>query len=267
MIDYEREATDIQVERLAQQAAATPSFQTVAPQVAIRTDLNIIQKDEAQVARRAIFDFQTGSNTTLSVSDDPVGSRVLVKYNASAPAGAALTETDDTNVTLTLGGSPTTALLAATSLTLGWTGTLSTARGGVDLTAWSSWTPTWTNLTVGNGTVVAKYKQIGKTTFCRVSLVFGTTTSISGDVTLTLPVTKVSYGGSDIATLGMVRCFDVSAGAAFEGPILTAGTTTGRVRVFGVSGTNITTVALGATVPFTWTNPDEIAIEFFYEAA
>lgn len=49
-----------------------------------------------------------------------------------SPAGAALTKVDDTNVTLTLGGSPTTALLAATSLTLGWTGTLATSRGGTN---------------------------------------------------------------------------------------------------------------------------------------
>lgn len=42
----------------------------------------------------------------------------------------ALTRTNDTNVTLTLGGSPTVALLAATSLTLGWTGTLAATRGG-----------------------------------------------------------------------------------------------------------------------------------------
>jgi hypothetical protein len=41
---------------------------------------------------------------------------------------AALTKTDDTNVTLTLGGSPSTALLQATSLTLGWTGTLADSR-------------------------------------------------------------------------------------------------------------------------------------------
>jgi hypothetical protein len=41
---------------------------------------------------------------------------------------AALTKTDDTNVTLTLGGSPTDALLNAVSLTLGWTGTLADAR-------------------------------------------------------------------------------------------------------------------------------------------
>lgn len=43
---------------------------------------------------------------------------------------AALTKTDDTNVTLTLGGSPSTALINAASLTLGWTGQLSYARGG-----------------------------------------------------------------------------------------------------------------------------------------
>jgi hypothetical protein len=41
---------------------------------------------------------------------------------------AALTKVDDTNVTLTLGGSPTTSLLAATSLTLGWSGTLADSR-------------------------------------------------------------------------------------------------------------------------------------------
>ena len=41
---------------------------------------------------------------------------------------AALTRTDDTNITITLGGSPTTALLNATSLTMGWTGTLAAAR-------------------------------------------------------------------------------------------------------------------------------------------
>ncbi len=44
--------------------------------------------------------------------------------------GAALTKTDDTNVTLTLGGNPATALLRASSLTLGWSGQLGLSRGG-----------------------------------------------------------------------------------------------------------------------------------------
>lgn len=50
---------------------------------------------------------------------------------------AALTKTDDTNVTMTLGGSPSTALLNAASMTLGWSGQLSVPRGG---TAASSFT-------------------------------------------------------------------------------------------------------------------------------
>lgn len=47
-----------------------------------------------------------------------------------AVTASALTKTDDTNVTLTLGGTPASSLLAAASITVGWSGTLSTARGG-----------------------------------------------------------------------------------------------------------------------------------------
>ena len=56
---------------------------------------------------------------------------------------AALTKTDDTNVTLTLGGSPSTALVNAASLTLGWTGQLGLTRGG-----------TAASLTASNGGIV-----------------------------------------------------------------------------------------------------------------
>jgi len=57
----------------------------------------------------------------------------LLKRNAGNTlwvnaAPAALTKTDDTNVTLTLGGSSSTALVNAASITAGWTGTLAAAR-------------------------------------------------------------------------------------------------------------------------------------------
>jgi hypothetical protein len=61
---------------------------------------------------------------------------------------SALTEVNDTNVTLTLGGAPSTALLQAVSLTLGWTGDLAISRGGTGVgsvttaptaTAWAGW--------------------------------------------------------------------------------------------------------------------------------
>ncbi len=68
---------------------------------------------------------QTGTGT---VSAAPAWDTVVA---ADIP-GSALTKTDDTNVTLTLGGSPTTALLNAASLTLGWTGQLGETRGGTN---------------------------------------------------------------------------------------------------------------------------------------
>lgn len=67
--------------------------------------------------------------TSDTVLMTPAKTLDLVNANITT-SGAALTKTDDTNVTLTLGGTPTTALLRAASLTLGWTGTLSPARGG-----------------------------------------------------------------------------------------------------------------------------------------
>ncbi len=60
------------------------------------------------------------SSGVLSVQSTPIP--------ASDVSGAALTKADDTNVTLTLGGTPSTALLNATSITVGWTGTLAKAR-------------------------------------------------------------------------------------------------------------------------------------------
>ena len=54
---------------------------------------------------------------------------------------AALTKTDDTNITLTLGGTPATSLLQAVSFTLGWIGTLADAR----IASSANWNTAFTN--------------------------------------------------------------------------------------------------------------------------
>jgi hypothetical protein len=58
---------------------------------------------------------------------------------------------------------------------------------GSGLLAWISYTPTFTNLTVGNGTLTSKYCIIGKTMFIRFDLVGGSTSTITGVPTITLP--------------------------------------------------------------------------------
>lgn len=114
--------------------------------------------------------YQSAANTTALLAGNTLASRRFLRQTgtgsvSAAPVwdtvttaditGAALTETNDTNVTLTLGGSPTIALLNPASLTLGWTGQLAPVRGGIgqDSSGWSqgdlpyiSATGTWNHL-------------------------------------------------------------------------------------------------------------------------
>lgn len=54
------------------------------------------------------------------------------------PTGQALTRVNDTNVTVTLGGTASAALLEAVSVTLGWSGQLAVGRGGTALSTVAS---------------------------------------------------------------------------------------------------------------------------------
>jgi hypothetical protein len=61
--------------------------------------------------------------------------------------GAGLTSTNDTNVQITLGGTPNNSVLRSVSLTMGWTGQLAVPRGGTGVS-------TITGVVIGNGTGV-----------------------------------------------------------------------------------------------------------------
>lgn len=89
---------------------------------------------------------------------------------------AALTKTDDTNVTLTLGGTPATALLQATSLTLGWSGQLAISRGGTGL-----------------GTLGTALQQL-RVNAGGTALEYFTPTSSSGLTVGTTPITSGTVG-------------------------------------------------------------------------
>lgn len=110
------------------QSTATAAFDALSP---LTTLGDIIYHDGTDNVRLAgnttttrLFLAQTGTGT---VSAAPTWTNVAA---ADVVSGAALTEVDDTNVTLTLGGTPTSALLKAVTLTLGWTGHLAQSRGG-----------------------------------------------------------------------------------------------------------------------------------------
>ena len=131
--------------------------------------------------------------------------------------------------------------------------------------AWTSWTPTWTNLTVGNGTLTARYTQVGKTIRFRIALVFGSTTSISGAVSHSLPATAATHAGS-LPINGYGSLLD-SGIAAFPVYLVLTNTTTASVRTSTASGTYTGITIISATIPFTFSTNDEISITGEYEAA
>lgn len=126
--------------------------------------------------------------------------------------------------------------------------------------SWTAYTPTWTNLTVGNGTQNHSYYQDGPTVHVRGSLDFGSTTSISGTVTLTLPVVPKS----SVLFVGMLRGQDASV--SFQRYIGSAEVNT------AVWGTQMAphfhgTGQMASNVPINWTTSDQLVYAVTYEAA
>lgn len=166
---------------------------------------------------------QTGNG---SVSAAPSWGAITA---ADVTSGAALTKTDDTNVTLTLGGTPASALLAATSLTLGWTGTLSATRGGTGLNASAA---TNGQLLIGNGTgfTLATITQGTGITITNgagtISITNGGVTSITGTANQVLANATSGSAQTGAVTLTLPQNIHTGATPTFAGLVLTAGTVT-----------------------------------------
>ncbi|HEX5704888.1 MAG TPA: hypothetical protein VFX97_16945 [Pyrinomonadaceae bacterium] len=200
----------------------------------------------------------TGNPRTIYVKNGTAGAFTLT-VKVSGQTGVTVTQ--GTTAILLHNGTDFVKILEVNHAT----GVISTASLGA---AWASYVPTWTNITVGNGTVTAKFQQIGKTVFVVVHLVFGSTTAVSGAGIFSLPVTSVALVGAANATpLGVSQFYDTSAGQNSAGNVVLTSTTTALLGVAKTDGTYLQTVGTSSTVPFTWTTGDEIHAEFFYEAA
>jgi hypothetical protein len=67
---------------------------------------------------------------------------------------------------------------------------------------WASYTPSFTNFTLGNGTVAAGSRQTGKSVAFRIYLSIGSTSSASGGVSISLPVAASTVS----AQYAVVKC-------------------------------------------------------------
>jgi hypothetical protein len=138
----------------------------------------------------------------------------------------------------------------------------STATGLKYEGAITSWTPTFVNFTLGNGTVIAEYQRVGGNVFCYVEVTLGSTSSVSGDVNFTLPIGSTKrpfFNGSSYYLESGVQ--------TFAGNIELAGSN----AYFRLVNANLTYIYFGqnlsSTIPFTWGTADKMVAYFYYEVA
>ena len=174
---------------------------------------------------------------------------------------AALTKTDDTNVTLTLGGTPTTALLQAVSLTLGWTGTLADGRiasaatwnakqaalsgtGIVKSTAGtiSYISGTSSQFVKGDGTLDSNtYLTSAVTSVATAGLISGGTITTTGTITTSMATNKLV--GRSTAGTGIMEEITVGSGLTLSGGTLSNTATPTAVGYYGAWQDNVTQTA------------------------
>ena len=153
-------------------------------------------------------------------------------------AGTALTEVNDTNITMTLGGAPTTAVLSATSMTLGWAGTLAVGRGGTGLISGTSGGIPYYNsvssmsssaLLTANAFMIGGGSGAAASTVAITALVLGNGASVPiayGGVTCTNQFLRAlsASGGSTCNTVANTGISSMAAATIKMNP--TAGSTT-----------------------------------------
>lgn len=165
-----------------------------------------------------------------------VSNTTITPAASSITGGQALSRVNDTNITLTLGGSPTTSLLVATSLTIGWTGTLADSRLSTTAVTASSYgsasqIPTYTVSATGRLTasanvaiqitesqvtnLVSDLASKQSSTLTNTHLLVGNVSNIATDVVLSGDATLANTG---VLTLATVNSTTGSFGSATQIP-------------------------------------------------
>jgi hypothetical protein len=127
--------------------------------------------------------------------------------------------------------------------------------------AWTAFTPSWTNLTVGSGTNVGAYKRIGKLVIGWIKFIYGAGSSM-GAASVALPVSLASGFAGMAMPIGTIIINDYGTGF-FCGSLLA----TGSLYVRTSNATYVGHSSLASNEPMTWQTTDELFINFMYEGS
>lgn len=136
---------------------------------------------------------------------------------------------------------------------------------GTPINDWVSYTPTWTNLTIGNGTATFKYRRSGDTMEISGHLQWGSTTSASGTMYFSLPSgysVDNSKAKANSARFGLAWAFDSGGTSNREVYRVIQDGTNNRFFIAGRTDGG-TSISFDATNPFTWANTDELDVQLW----
>lgn len=129
----------------------------------------------------------------------------------------------------------------------------------------TNFTPTINNLTKGNGTTdYASYVRVGDLVHCAVRFTFGSTSSLSGQIQLVLPIDATT---ATHTAYGVGVAYDTSATTFYNMAVQGQGIDTVRLSAIGAGATYCTQVATSSTIPFTWATGDIFIMSFTYQGA
>jgi hypothetical protein len=132
--------------------------------------------------------------------------------------------------------------------------------------AWTTWPPTLTNLTQGNGIITAKYRQLNKTVDYRFKMKLGSTSAVGSNPRISLPVAPHAEYAADEDRLGSALLLDFATNL-YDGVLWLISGSTVEIGVFNASGATVNKISVTATVPFSWGAGDSLSCNGTYEAA
>jgi len=138
-----------------------------------------------------------------------------------------------------------------------------TPQVGTVQTDWESFTPEFlgqTSWTPGNATIEGRKRRVGNSLEVQVSMIWGSTTSLAGDLYYDLPdgLEASTVGqGSTAAMLGDAFYFDQTASQQYDGGVTTLVGTSTIIFVH----TTATGSSVDNNVPFTWDTGDLLRFE------
>ena len=125
-----------------------------------------------------------------------------------------------------------------------------------------TWSPTWTNLSVGNGTQNAIVRYDGNVCKFSISVEWAAasaTTAISGAVSFTPPVTANTT--HDYLPIGAVAMVNLGTALYMGEAVYISAIGNVDVRVIYAAGTYAVCGSISSTVPFTWAEDDLLTID------